>query len=89
MTPDVRLSAFFEEPVVQSHWPLRRTDEEWVRFGHLSKFFDMLVQKDLEPKVPILGPGPLSERLVCLLGGFNGTYLVLVLLHGMGHEFME
>lgn len=43
-SPDVTLKAFFDAPVVQTDWKIKRSDEELVRFGHLWKLWDMVVE---------------------------------------------
>jgi hypothetical protein len=56
MSPDVTIDAFFQAPIVQDNWIIKSTNLELVRFGYLWKLYDMVLERGLDPRVPILGP---------------------------------
>lgn len=56
LSPDVRIEDFFDAPIVTSHWNIRRTDPQLVRFGLMWKIYDMVALKGVDFKVPILEP---------------------------------
>lgn len=54
LSPDVTLEDFFDAPIVKDRWRILALDQEMVRFGHLWPLYDMVSDKGLDPKVPIL-----------------------------------
>lgn len=56
-SPDVTIQDFFEAPVVNRSWKVKKTDPQLVRFGLLWQVYDWLAEKGLEYKVPILDSG--------------------------------
>lgn len=56
-SPDVTIQDFFEAPVVNRSWKVKKTDPQLVQFGLLWKVYDWLAEKGLEYKVPILDSG--------------------------------
>ena len=67
------VTCFFKAPVVSYDWRITRKDEDLVRFGYLWKLYDMVAEKGLQPKIPILDSSPLSLGVIWLKGGYDGN----------------
>lgn len=71
LSPDVTLESFFSAPVYIRDWYLKRRDEDLVRFGLLWRIYDLVGEKGLSYRPPILTYG---SALKCwILGGASGN----------------
>lgn len=61
--------SFFDAPVVNRDWRVASVDPELVRFGLQWKLYDLIAEKGLDFRVPILESKPGNW----LLGGTSGT----------------
>lgn len=48
------LEDYFDSPIVEPHWRIRRTDEQLVRFGLLWRLYDIVQRLGLDYTVPVL-----------------------------------
>ena len=69
LSPTVTIQDFFDAPVVNRDWRVTSVDPELVRFGLLWKLYDLIAEKGLDFRVPILESKPGNW----LLGGTSGT----------------
>jgi len=67
-SPTVTIQDFFDAPVVNRDWRVTSVDPELVRFGLLWKLYDLIAEKGLDFRVPILESKPGNW----LLGGTSG-----------------
>lgn len=78
MQPDVKLDSFLDAPVVNRNWKLDQKDENLIRFGLLWKLYDVVGQRGVFYRPPILEDTSEQFTVPWLLGGVSGTdFLVL------------
>nr|DAC76753.1 TPA_inf: RNA-dependent RNA polymerase [Beta vulgaris mitovirus 1] len=78
LSPDVTIEQLFADvPVVTTHWNVRQTNEELVRFGILWKCYDKVTSLGLD-----WCPGALPESAgpLCgwILGGYSGSDFIVL-----------
>jgi len=75
LSPTVTIQDFFDAPVVNRDWRVTSVDPELVRFGLLWKLYDLIAEKGLDLRAPILESKPGNW----LLGDTSGTsFLALI-----------